>query len=452
MQLGLCTFFDLGETVGLSDDVFSDDSLAPLFDISDIGLANPLGRGIAIDLLAEEGLLRRWRDEAAEQLSRPQLEVGWNETTGVSKEDFVSTLRDFVRVHLAESCRLTAYAVGAVFVELLFRKGVPKRFIEGFFSAYEFAAYQPSISKGLRDIALERVREAREEHAAGLVNLTQRRPPSASVDQSGYEESDLLTKVGFTRLIVCLGATDAEGLASLVEDAGPFAAPIDFEYHGRLYYSWSTTLLVARSALHPGDEFSETAHQQLGRMLACVQIAHVFHAACVAFSDLFIDEVRQQVGGYITETSAGRSAEDLNRLRTLALAVVSLTNFQSVTATDEDRSYFQLYESNAHLARLHAQIQESCEVVYNVQVAATQLTSTRRQDLLNAILLLLTSLTLISVSVDAYDFLRDQEPIIRDRPIRAVILLVELALIATILAVFFRLFRSRSRASHAGHR
>jgi hypothetical protein len=98
--------------------------------------------------------------------------------------------------------------------------------------------------------------------------------------------------------------------------------PIDFEYHGRLYYSWPARVVVAKDlrdwkAKPQGEQWPPEG--QVARMLLCIQIAHVFFGTLEAFRRLFLSEIAEQVGGYVRKYSGGREPQELNRLRTLAL-------------------------------------------------------------------------------------------------------------------------------------
>lgn len=141
-------------------------------------------------------------------------------------------------------------------------------------------------------------------------------------------------------------------------------------------------------------------------------------------------------------------SEELNRLRTLALAVVNLTSFDRVSPTEEDQAYFRKFERNADITGKQRMIQHATELLYNVQVAATQEQDSRRQWILSIIVGLLTSLTLISVTADAYNFIREDESLIERQIYRVVLVGVEFLLILAILvALLFLTVRStRQRA------
>jgi len=147
----------------------------------------------------------------------------------------------------------------------------------------------------------------------------------------------------------------------------------------------------------------------------CIQIAQVHLGTCVAFDGLFRDEIDEQVGGYLRKTRGGRDPEDLNRLRNLALAVVSLTESSVVTETEEDRKYFAAFEQVANTEKRRQFISTAADMVYSVADAEIQRVNTRRQNLFSAIAVLLTSLTLLTVSADVYDFVRAEQSLVEDR-------------------------------------
>jgi hypothetical protein len=117
----------------------------------------------------------------------------------------------------------------------------------------------------------------------------------------------------------------------------------------------------------------------------------------------------------VSGTALGRGPEELNRLRTLALAVVNVTQFNLVAQADEDRAYFAKFAAASDIDTHHRLIQDACELLHNVQLAQRQHEDARRQKLLNAVLLLLTSLTLVSVTVDGYSFIAGDGQLIPER-------------------------------------
>jgi hypothetical protein len=117
------------------------------------------------------------------------------------------------------------------------------------------------------------------------------------------------------------------------------------------------------------------------------------------------------------------------------LAVVTLTDLRRVTACEEDQAYFRWYAEDAGLQRNQQLIAESVELLYNVQDAEVQREHSTRERILNGILAVLASLTLVSVSADAYNFLSGATSIISRRAERAQLLLGFLAVVMLLAAM-----------------
>jgi hypothetical protein len=83
--------------------------------------------------------------------------------------------------------------------------------------------------------------------------------------------------------------------------------------------------------------------------------------------------------------------------------------------------------------------------LYNVQDAEAQFEQTRRDNVLNGIVVILASLTLVSVTADAYSFIRDQDPLIQARIERVQLLLEFLLGLALLTTLVVWLVRPRRR-------
>jgi hypothetical protein len=373
MRLVLISYFDVSESYGLGDDCFSRERLAADYDA--------MGRGVRVDLPRDHsGLVNAWRQLAVEQVDRPEMELGFDPILGLTRSQFSELLKTVIRECRMTRCDITVLAVGLALLRLDFDAGIPVDLVRGVGRCFEYAAYTPRISNGLHEAAQQTAEGAVPDFTHNrLAKLTRRGPRNGSIHSEGVtgdEESPLLTGTGFTNVLVFMDAGDDEVLESITRafelgDPTPDEV-VEFEFHGSLRFDWATCLVRARrleewtGEARPGQEAPE---QAVGRMLACIEVAHSFLGACDAFRELFRAEIRAQVDGYAKAVRGGRESQDLNRLRTLALALISLTSFNLVTASAEDQRYFRLFEQAADIEQRKTFIQEACEILYNVEEA-----------------------------------------------------------------------------------
>jgi hypothetical protein len=180
-------------------------------------------------------------------------------------------------------------------------------------------------------------------------------------------------------------------------------------------------------------------------MLTCVRIAHTFLGACAAFESLLLDQTRTQAEGFLRGSAAGLTSRDLNRLRTLAEAVVSLTNYAEVAAADEDQLYFDCWEKHARIATRHGLLQARCEILYNVQQAETEASNTDRQQLLSYALFILTGLTCVSVFADSYGFMKDDDKHLVQDVLNRLLIILSLVGGVFVLLLFLMYWSGRTR-------
>jgi hypothetical protein len=420
----LVASLDLGVSFGLRDTTFDEKWLAGAA-IGIVGLDPPIGRGVVVDVQQDHTeLLGAWREEACRQARRTEMELGPRK----GEAAFIDDLIGIVGTHPIERCTLTVYAIGIVYVELWFAAAVPDGFLRGLTKCFEYAAYRPEIGGGLHAAALRQAEECLSEpslKSSPLTELTRRDLPAVvkdadELDAEGRPYTEQLFIGSFSVLVVCTDPGDVAELPARMGELDPTVKfdtrpIIEFEYHGVIRFGWATSAIEARAALITDTEDGDDPDDEIRRMLSCIQIAQVHLGTCVAFEGLFRGEIDEQVGGYLRKTRSGRDPEDLNRLRNLALAVVSLTESSVVTETEEDRKYFAAFEQVANTDKKRQFISTAADMVYSVADAEIQRVNTRRQNLISAIVLLLTSLTLLSVSADVYDFVRAEQSLVAER-------------------------------------
>lgn len=453
MRLGLITTFDLGASVGLGDEAFRPEELADAFDPLLVGYTNPLGRGVAIRCEESSDLVATWREVALRKIRDREIDTGWRVgTTSCSKEELAAELTRIVAEHPLTAVELTVHAVGTVYVRVTFEPGVPVECSRGLLAAYEYAGYSDEVSVALLLAARARCAAALidggsdDSATAAMASLSRR--GSDELQQSLPDLAEIGLLEGFTRLAIGVDAGDElllEATCGALEVTT--AEPIAFHYHGQLYFTWAACVVIARTIVDPttAAEVEDTPDEQVLRILSGFQVAHVFAGTCGAFAALFADEVSRQVTEYVSSRAASRTPKELNQLRALALAVVSLTSYRSVVATGEDRAYFAAYEAHAEVAALHDRIRESCEVVFSVQSAESEARQSRRDDFLNMVVLALTSLTVLSVSVDSLNFVRDSGDLVPEDIGRVLLLGAELSLLVLLIPALWRLFSRESR-------
>ena len=455
----LITSLDLGVSFGLRDTAFAEDELADA-EIGIVGLDPPIGRGVVVDVLRDHrDLLDEWREEAGRQAPRKDMELGPRKLEPTFIEDLIGV----VHRHPIERCTLTVYAIGTVYLELWFGPGVPDGFLRGLTKCFEYAAYRPAIGGGLHAAALRRAEQclsAQSLASSPLTELTRRDLPAViedrgELDADGRPYTEQLFIPSFTALLVCTDPDDEAKLPGRMSELDPLVEydkrpVIDFEYHGRVRFGWATSAVEARAAVNPGNPGTDEPDDQILRMLACIQIAQVHLGTCIAFEQLFRGEIDEQVGGYLRKTQGGRDPEDLNRLRNLALAVVSLTESSAVSETEEDRKYFAAFEQAAIIDKKREFISTAADMVYSVADAETQRVNTRRQNLFSAIVLLLTSLTLLSVSADVYDFVRAEQSLVEERGERVRLLAEFVLALCLLVAVLWYIVIAPRRIRRSG--
>lgn len=458
MEMSLQTYFDIGVSYGLGDNAFERPREATDPDILGIGIRNPLGLGITHNV--DDASIALWRREARNKVDAPEMELGFTPApefpgSPATFEEFKADLKRMIDVHPIKCCALTIYAVGVVFLRLDFAAGVALPFANGFRSCFEYAAYGAEVA-GILLKEARRVAEAQVKKPARrrwlrqpertIRGLSRRPEPEIHVDEKGYKELRLFT--GFTHLALCVDRSDdVEAIKRTLMPTRngtdqPESEALHFEYHGTMHFNWAACVIEPRSY----DKAGEGPAEQMRRMLTCIEIAHTFHGAAEAFQNLFLHETLVEAEGFIRGQRGGLNHIELNRLRTLALAVSSLTKFETITQAEEDQAYFRAYDRSAQLDKLHHTIQSRSEVLLSVQQAEADQEQERRDDNLNTAVIFLTGFAVLSALSDAYGFLKAEDKGLQEFLVRAETLSgVVLALLLILLVVRRRVIRHTAR-------
>jgi hypothetical protein len=415
MELSLQTYFDIGVSYGLGDTAFDLNDTATAPDLGEIGYRNPLGVGICCSDEDLAPVITIWRQNAVKQLDRPEMELGFDDpsTTEAAFEEFKSGLRDALRTHPVKSLSMRIYAVGVVFLRLDFSAGLQVKFSNGFLRCFEYAGYTVEVSELLREKAKDTAenhsrqpphRGRRRESGMVIQRLSKRPDPDIQRDEKGYEESQLLTH-GVTKIAMCLDQGDeVDVIKRHFIPKGEGTETLAFEYHGTIHFNWAASVIEPRAY----NNTLEPPATQILRMLMCIEVAHTFHGALEAFQSLFFHETMTQAEGFIEGRRSGLSHIELNRMRTLALAVVNLTVFESVTQTAEDQAYFRAYAAHANIEKLHENILSRSDILLEVQKAEEEQEKKRRDNNLNTTILFLTGFAIFSALYDIYEFLKGE--------------------------------------------
>lgn len=442
MRMSIIATFDVGCSYGLGDDSFLPAQRNPDPDIEWVGVNNPFGNGTTRDLDGPgRDLVERWRHLSIQELSRPVTETGWHPGMGVERDEFRARIQELIEKVVVTRCTVTVFSIGTAFLWLeTSHDDVDIDLVAGMLNCWEFAAYRPDVALQVLAATKDHLRGAVDPSRQDFAVLTRRAGPVTRRSGERYESTlfrafttvvDVAqdSAVEEKRLLSALGVDPDDG--------------IEFEYHGTLFYSWAACVLRPRGQDDP--------QQELQRLWECIRIAHVFQGALQAFRKIFDEEINSQVERYVDAKVKLRDLDELNRLRTVALAVVTLTNVERVTEADEDRDYFRRFWESAQLERSQQLLQDSVTVLYEVQAAETQEVRARRESSLNAVVVVLAFLTVISVTADAYNFVREEEVLLAPQSVRfhfliySVVLLTVLATLVVVRGARVGLARRRSR-------
>ncbi len=267
MRLALLSYF--------GDVVFPADQRAAPPDILQVGIHNPLGDGVAVDLLrAHPELIGAWRRAAQSMLARKEMELGWTPGLAVPEESFKEALADLLGTHPITRCELTILASARCCSASSSRP-----------------ASRSSISVAC--CAASNSQPARSRSRVAWAGRARPRPPAPRHPRERAGEA--LAPAGAQGRDRCDGTQRAAAPAVLLA-----ARPLYRRGRRRSLARDPRGGAVARG---PGDPATlearrdgervvfETPEQRIARMLTCIEIAHVFLGTCEAFQELFFSEM-----------------------------------------------------------------------------------------------------------------------------------------------------------------
>lgn len=399
------SYFDVGASYGIQDEEFPPEhrNEPPL--IFQVGIRNPLGVGIGCKMNeTNPALIASWRQSATAVVGRRGVQLGWTPDLRSSEGDFKDELTKLIENHPITCCELTIFGVGTALLWLEFAAGIEVKYLRGMYACFELAAYTETISGGIRGIAHNRVCQTVINKENQLASLSKRPEPQIEKDAENYLEIKLLT--AFTGLHLCVDKGDDKLLSDILRTMQmDKKSRIDFDYNGSLYFGWAHCVLLAKD-LSGEPDYSRL---QIERMIESIKIAHTFLGTCESLEKLLLSEISSQVSNSVAENGKLRDARELNRLRTLALTIVSLTDFRMVTASDEDQKYFALFEQHAYVESRNKANQNRCDILFSIQLAETEAEQTEKDRRLGYLLAFIAGLTLVSVLADSYNFYKGEE-------------------------------------------
>ena len=452
MRVCLLSYFDVGFSAGLGDEVFYENVVGGFVpNIRDVGIQNPLGTGVTF-LLQQEApkVLKDWTARAAKRVMSPgmdRLVLGFIADSSEPDLDvFKTNLAKKILDHKVKTVELTIYGLGVVLLYFELAPGIDDRYALGFMKCYEFAAYEAKLSEALATTAKSVMNRSLKPDGDRLRLLMKRPLPETLMDGTEWEESRLFTD-GFTRLALCIDPGDNP--AQIMKALFPNAALAEFryEYHGVIYYDWAGCVFAPLLSTAPEDQ----ARTEIARMVESVRIGHTFLGVSKAFEKLVKYNAWCSTDDFLHYRQPKLSASDLNRLRTMSLAAETLTSFDSVAVASEDREFLKRFEADAMIQPRYASIQKQCELLFNVMKDETQSEKakrteedTRQQKLLGRVALAFTCLSLLSALANSYNFVKeDANHIITCQYVRFWIVVALWASVAAIYWIFTALFQHK---------
>jgi hypothetical protein len=377
MKLLISGYFDTGISFGIDDTVFNTnrDLLNSLRnDIKYLadddsekfeGININIGKGIRIDL-GENDLTENWREQAI-----LEAETYFND----------DNLMKSVKLTSVKNFYLDLFSVGIAFVscEVTGLNEYAKMNITDLYQCYEYAAYKKLSEELVKEVG---------EFIAKLGDKFKEYALCKRKDITKLEDIRELLP-GF----VCIVIEESKNVKTL-KTLQDYEWQYDFKElkldDGKVFLGWSSALIIPQS-------------NDLGlrRILYLFKISQVYYGICEAFESVFISHMTKSINQDFSGKNGNiYSVPDLNKLRTLAISITTLTVFSSTSNNISDLCFFDFFNQHAKLEHKHDRIRMTCEVFSNIQFGYAQFEDEVREKKLNTFIFYLTAFTLISVMAD----------------------------------------------------
>jgi hypothetical protein len=165
---------------------------------------------------------------------------------------------------------------------------------------------------------------------------------------------------------------------------------------GKFFFGWVSMVLEKTD-----DEMDEEEVEiEIERCILNLQIMFIYQSINKSFELLLSRHLKKSVINNFTETNSSYSSKTLNKLRTLILTVVQLTDIINTSINIVDMEMYEAHDKFFKLDKRHQNLIDSCEIFVNIQSELNRNEEEKQNNRLNSIIFLLSSLTFISVISD----------------------------------------------------
>jgi hypothetical protein len=396
MKLVISSYFDLGYSLGFTDDVF--DQKRNLKKSKELGITNPLGNFLLIDLANDEELLNLWKVKTHEELGKEQSLQDYGLNSFEHREELTALLNDpplsKVEVYL---CSL---GIGIFYIEVL-NDAIPVHLIRAFYHFMEWGAYDPEFGQELN----KRVSKEVEGIATPEFKKLTTRGNDNRQNEDKAEKEGIFPSFNLT--IPCFKKEEAEITKSRFPTKTTFTE-LKFDYHGSLHFNWAVQILEPRENENASIDDIE---KEFSRLIENIIICESFLAICQFMHQFFNAKIAEQLNTYSKEEITFNNMEETLALKHLGLYIANICQYRLVAEAEEDQTFFEEWEKYAKIKPMQELINQQCQKMYEFQNdikirldEKKEKEEKEKEKKIKRILFSLTVLTFISVVKDFYDF------------------------------------------------